>query len=204
MAGQAPCWIDSQNPRQLYESAEYDRALAVMETIDTRGMAPDLARDRALYQALCLFALDLRVEAAAGSRRRSNSIRCSAQATICRRAYSHLSDEVRDRVRPSLASQRYRAGKGAFDAGRYDAALKEFTIVLELANEDRAHSPEGPSSRTSARLRQVSAICRAGDRSRTGSARDGASAGVDAASGGHPTRTLLRGPTTCRRPRCSA
>ena len=122
--------------RKLYESAEYDRALAVMEAIDARTVASDVARDRAFYQALCLFALDLRVEAASRIEaafeldplfRPSNDLSPRVQSFI---------REVRDRVRPSLASQRYRDGKGHFDAGRYDAALKEFAVVLQLANED--------------------------------------------------------------------
>ena len=138
IARQRPLLERLAESRQLYESAEYDKALAVMETIDPRGMAPDLARDRALYQALCLFALGLRVEAAARVEaafeldplfRPGGDLSPRAQSFI---------DEVRNRVRPSLAHERYRAAKALFDSGRYDAAVKEFTIVLDLVKEDRA------------------------------------------------------------------
>ena len=122
--------------RQLYESAEYDRALAAMDTIDTQSLAPEVARDRALYQALCLFALDLRVQAAA-------RIEAAFEVDPLFRPKGELSprvhafiDEVRARVRPALAHQHYRAGKALFDSKRYEAALKEFTLVLELANEN--------------------------------------------------------------------
>jgi hypothetical protein len=135
-AGQGPLLDRLAESRQLYESAEYDRALAVMDTIDTRALAPDLARDRALYQALCLFALDLRVEAAA-------RIEAAFELDPLFRPAGDLSprvqsfvEEVRTRVRPVLARQRYRAGKALFDSKRYDAALSEFAVVLALAKEE--------------------------------------------------------------------
>jgi len=140
-AGQSPLLERLAESRQLYEAAEYDRALAVMETIDPRGAAPDLARDRALYQALCLFALGSRVEAAARIEaafevdplfRPGGDLSPQAQSFI---------DEVRSRVRPSLAHQRYRTAKGLFDTGRFDAAIKEFAIVLELTKGGRG-TPE--------------------------------------------------------------
>ena len=135
-AAQGPLLDRLAESRQLYESAEYDRALAVMDTIDPKAIAPDLARDRALYQALCLFALDLRVEAAA-------RIEAAFELDPLFRPGSDLSprvqsfiSEVRARVLPSLANQRYRAGKALFDSGRYEEAVKEFTVVLGLARED--------------------------------------------------------------------
>jgi TonB family protein len=136
-ARQSPLLERLAESRQLYEAAEYDRALAVMETIDPRGMAPDLARDRALYQALCLFALGLRVEAAARIEaafeldplfRPGNDLSPQAQSFI---------DEVGSRVRPSLAQQRYRSAKAFFDSGQFDAAVREFAIVLELTKQRR-------------------------------------------------------------------
>ncbi len=122
--------------RKLYESAEYDRALAVMDTIDAAALAPDLARDRALYQALCLFALDLKVDAAARIEVALElDPRYRPGGDLSPRVHSFI-NEVRERIRPSLVQQRYRAGKADFDAGRYAAALKAFTLVVELADED--------------------------------------------------------------------
>ena len=130
--------------RQLYESAEYDRALAAMETIDAESMPPELARDRALYQALCLFALDLKAPAA-------SKIEAVFRIDPLFRPRRDLSPrvqsfvgEVRARVRPSLAHEHYQAGKMLYDLKRYSAALKEFALVLELVNEER--SIAGPSA----------------------------------------------------------
>jgi tetratricopeptide (TPR) repeat protein len=124
--------------RQLYESAEYDRALAVMDAIDARGAAPEIARDRAFYQALCLFALNHEAEAAA----RIETVfeldpRFDPGSDLSPRVQAFV-DRVRARVLPSLAHQHYRAGKALFDSKRYDAALNEFLVVLELANDDDA------------------------------------------------------------------
>ena len=124
--------------RQLYESAEYDRALAVMDTIDAVGVAPEIARDRAFYQALCLFALNHEAEAAA----RIETVleldpRFHPGGDLSPRVQAFV-DQVRARVRPSLAHQHYRAGKSLFDAKRYAAALNEFLLVLDLANGDDA------------------------------------------------------------------
>jgi len=134
-AGQAPVLDRLVQSRQLYESAEYDRALAVMDSIDPQTITPALARDRALYQALCLFALDLRPQAEA-------RLEAAVQADPLFRPGADLSprvrtfvDDVRSRLRPALALQRYRAGKALFDAKNYEGALREFTVVRQLAEE---------------------------------------------------------------------
>ncbi len=122
--------------RQLYESADYAKALAVMETIDPRAISPDVARDRALYQALCLFALDLRVEATARIEAALELDPLFRTAVDLSPRVQSFIDEVRRQVRPALANQRYRAGKALFDSGHYEAALREFAVVIHLAGED--------------------------------------------------------------------
>ena len=124
--------------RQLYESAEYDRALAVMETIDTREMSPALERDRALYQGFCLLALDLETQATA-------RIEAALQADPLYQPGDDLSprvrtfvDGVRQRLRPALARQHYVSGKAFFDSRNYQQALKEFALVQRLADQSGA------------------------------------------------------------------
>jgi hypothetical protein len=113
----------------------------VMDSIDPQTITPALVRDRALYQALCLFALDLRPQAEA-------RIEAAVQADPLFRPGADLSprvrtfvDDVRARLRPALALQRYRAGKALFDAKNYEGALTEFTVVRQLA-EDAGDSSE--------------------------------------------------------------
>ncbi len=136
LAGQAPFIDRLSESRQLYESAEYDRALAVMDSMDPQTIAPALARDRALYQALCLLALDLNSQAEA-------RIEAAVQLDPLFRPGPDLPprvraviEDVRTRLRPDLAQQLYRAGKAMFDSKNYEGAIEKFTAVVKLTEEE--------------------------------------------------------------------
>jgi hypothetical protein len=149
MAVTTPVYADRQSlldrlaeSRQLYESAEYDKALAVMEAIDTHEMTPALERDRALYQGFCLLALDLKAQAAA-------RIEAAIEVDPLFQPGEDLSprvrgfvDAVRARLRPILARQHYRIGKAFFDSRNYQQALKEFTLVQQLADQSNVAGGE--------------------------------------------------------------
>jgi TonB family protein len=121
--------------RELYSSAEYDRALAALEGIDSTTVAPDQARDRALYQALCLLALNRKPEAESRIEEVVLAMPLFRPDGDMPPRLRALVDEVRGRMRPALVQQHYRSGKDLFDVGNYADALREFTLVLQLAED---------------------------------------------------------------------
>src|SRR6266516_526159 len=44
--------------KHLYDSAEYEQALLTMDGITAAAVTPQQARERAIYRALCLMALE--------------------------------------------------------------------------------------------------------------------------------------------------
>jgi hypothetical protein len=121
--------------KQLYTSAEYERALAALEEIDASTATPEQARDRSVYQALCFLALNRNLEA-------ESRIEEVVQAMPLFRPNGDMSprlrslvDDVRGRIRPALVQKHYRSGKAFFDAGNHVEAHREFTLVLQLAED---------------------------------------------------------------------
>jgi len=126
----------------LYESAEYDRALAAVADGSPAVVTPAEARDVEIYEALCLLALGKKVEATA---KIEGVIRAEPlyqpSADLPKRLHT-LVEEARDRLRPGLAQSHYAAGKKLFDAEKFDAAVEEFALVLQLTDVPAASSPE--------------------------------------------------------------
>jgi TonB family protein len=119
----------------LYTSAEYERALAVLQEIDSSTVTPEEARDKALHQALCFLALNRQPEA-------ESKIEEAVQAMPLFRPDGDtpprlrtLVDDVRSRMLPSLVQQHYRSGRAFFDGGKYADALREFNLALQLAED---------------------------------------------------------------------
>jgi hypothetical protein len=121
--------------RQLYESAEYDKALAVMDAIESPDMPRELARDRALYQALCLLALDRRSDAEARVETAVLVDPLFRPGDDLAPRVRTLVQSVRDRLRPRLAQDHYRIGKAMFDQKNFQGALEEFSVVARLVDE---------------------------------------------------------------------
>jgi tetratricopeptide (TPR) repeat protein len=121
--------------RALYESAEYERALATMDHIGVSAMTPEQARDQSLYAALCLLALNRQVEAETRiqSLIRAEPLFDPPSDTPPR--LRTIIESVRRQLRPSLVQQHYAAGKEVFDRKDYEAALKEFTLVVDLTQD---------------------------------------------------------------------
>jgi TonB family protein len=117
----------------LYSSAEYERALAVLEEIDSSTASPEQARERVLHQALCLLALNRQREAES---RIEEIVRTMPLFRPDREMSPRLRaivNDVRGRMLPDLVQEHYGSGKVFFDAGDYAEAFREFTLVLQLA-----------------------------------------------------------------------
>jgi tetratricopeptide (TPR) repeat protein len=120
--------------RELYEAAEYERALALAGQPDPSPAGSADARDIRVYEALCLLALGNRSRAAATI---DEILRADPEyqpSPELPKRLKGLVDEVRDELRPALTKSHYLAGKDKLAAGDYQAASKEFSMVLELAD----------------------------------------------------------------------
>lgn len=139
-AGQGPNRLGEA--KGLYESAEYDRAFAVLERIDTAALRPEQVRDRLLYQALCLLAME---NTAGAESKIEEIVRADPRFTPGKEVpprLRELVDEIRIRMLPAIVQNHYRSGKERFEAGDHASALREFTLVIELATAAGA----GPDS----------------------------------------------------------
>jgi hypothetical protein len=117
----------------LYESAEYDRAFAVLERMNTAALTPELVRDRLLYQALCLLALENITGAESKIEEIVQADPLFAPGRDVPPRLREIVDEVRIRLRPAIVAEHYRSGKALFEAGDHASALRELTLVIQLA-----------------------------------------------------------------------
>jgi tetratricopeptide (TPR) repeat protein len=138
--GQAPDGRLGQ-AKALYESAEYDTALGVLDGIKVDGN-PAEARDRAVYRVLCLLALGHNDEAEAAAVQIIDlDPLFNPGNDLTPRLRAFLND-VRKRVLPAVVQTHYRAGKERYDRGDYVGALGEFNLVVGLF--EAAHDGGGP------------------------------------------------------------
>ena len=121
----------------LYESAEFDAALAALKRIDVDAITPEEQRDKALYAALCLLALNRTTEAETTIEQVVRAEPLFRPAPDMPPRLRAVVESVRSRLRPSIVQQRYVLGKELFDRGDYEAALEEFSVVVELTSGER-------------------------------------------------------------------
>jgi hypothetical protein len=127
-------WNRLAEIKGLYESAEYDRALAAVDRATPTALTAGEARDVEIYEALCLLALGKKVEANAkieGVLRAEPLYQPSPDLPNRLRA---LVDDARNRLRPVLAQSHYAAGKELFEGEKLEEAVEEFTLVLRLTD----------------------------------------------------------------------
>jgi hypothetical protein len=126
--------------RDLYASADYERALAALNRIRSNGVNADDVPAVEQYRALCLLALGRSHEAedaiaAIVSAAPSYSPPGSEVSPRVRSAFS----EVRRKVLPTIIQQKYAEAKAAYDRKAYAAASDGFAQVLKaLADPDVA------------------------------------------------------------------
>ncbi len=123
--------------RELYASARYDEALAVLNGM--RPNEPEAVDDRKSieqYRSLCLLALGrgTEAEAAIGAVIKADPSYQPSEADASPRVRAAFS-EVRQRMLPEIASARYAEAKAMFDRKEYAAAEKRFTDVVALLDD---------------------------------------------------------------------
>jgi hypothetical protein len=127
--------------RDLYASARYDEALAVLNTLKP---ADDGATDRKSieqYRSLCLLALGRgpEAEAAIAAVVTADPLFQPSESDASPRVRSAFSD-VRQRLLPEIASQRYAGAKASFDRKEYAAAEQQFRELMALLDDPQMGS----------------------------------------------------------------
>ncbi len=126
--------------RQLYASAEYTSALAMLNALATSDSPREERRTIALYRTLCLLAVgrgaeaDRAIEAMVSMdplyRPDADDIPPRMRAAI---------SEARKRMLPAILQERYKESKGAFDRQDFARAASGFKEMLDgLADSDIA------------------------------------------------------------------
>jgi hypothetical protein len=120
--------------KALYDSAQYDDALAIIHTSAPEELTGLQRRERLLYGALCHLALNRRAEAAAAIEEMvaAEPLYVPPDAGTPPR-FRALFAEVRGRLVPAIAKRQYEAAKQLFDRSQYGQAVEAFSLVLQLA-----------------------------------------------------------------------
>lgn len=119
--------------RDLYASAAYEDALAVLSRLNMAGLRPDDGRTADQYRALCLLALGKTAEASQAIEAvvAGQPLYRPTDGEVSPRVRAAFSD-VRQRVLPGLVQQRYGVYKTAFDRKDYRTASAGFNELLAL------------------------------------------------------------------------
>ena len=145
----APAFATDQDSiaaaRDLYASAAYEDALALLNKLPGTPRPADEARAIEQYRAFCLLALGRTAEA-------ERAIETVVTADPMYRPTTDLSprvrtafSDVRRRVLPGIIQQKYADAKTAFDKKEFAAAADGFARVLDAMNDpDAAASASQP------------------------------------------------------------
>jgi protein TonB len=119
--------------RDLYASAAYEDALAVLNRIPSGQRSADDTRAIEQYKAFCLLALGRTSEAERSieSLVSEQPMYHGADADMSPRVRSAFAD-VRRRMLPTLIQKRYNDAKGAYDRKEFSAAAQGFQQALEM------------------------------------------------------------------------
>lgn len=116
----------------FYESAEYEEALSLLDTMRGKTGSTEVAA----YRVFCLVALGRNTEAKAAVTElvQSDPLFRPTEAQVSPRLRTFF-DEVRRPLLPDVARQRYSTAKAAFDQKSWQAAIAEFDRVIALLGE---------------------------------------------------------------------
>src|SRR5262245_13652229 len=122
--------------RDLYASAAYEDALAVLNRVSETSRPPEEARALSQYRVFCLLALNRTTEA-----ERAIEAMVTRDPTYLPPA-SEMSPrvrttflDVRRRVMPKIIQQSYAQAKGAYDRKEFEIAAAGFGRVLEVMSD---------------------------------------------------------------------
>lgn len=121
--------------RDLYASARYDEALAVLNGLPSDNAIAD-RKSVEQYRSLCLLALGRGTEAesAIAAVVTADPLFMPGEADASPRVRAAFSD-VRQRMLPQIAATRYASAKVAFDRKDYKAAQAQFKDLMALLDD---------------------------------------------------------------------
>jgi hypothetical protein len=121
--------------RDLYASARYDEALAVLNGLPSDAVASD-RKSIEQYRSLCLLALGRgsEAESAIAAVVTADPMFVPGEADASPRVRLAFS-EVRQRLLPQIASTRYAAAKAAYDRKEYSSAETQFKNLMMLLDD---------------------------------------------------------------------
>ena len=116
----------------FYESADYEEALQLLETLKGGRQNTEVAA----YQVFCLVALGRKDEARAAIEAivRANPLFRPSDAQVSPRIRTFFED-VRRPLLPEIARQSYASAKSFFDGKQWAAAQAEFDLVIVLLDQ---------------------------------------------------------------------
>lgn len=122
--------------RELYASARYDEALAVLNGLRADESALMERKSIAQYKSLCLLALGREDEAeeAIAAVITADPLFQPSESDAAPRVRTAFSD-VRDRILPEIAAARYNSAKAAYDRKQYARAEQLFGEVMMLLDD---------------------------------------------------------------------
>jgi len=132
--------------RDLYAAAAYEDALAALDRLRAGGMRVDENRTVDQYRAFCLLALGKSTEAAQAIEAvvSADPSYHPSDSDVSPRVRAAFSD-VRRRLLPDLAQQKYAYAKAAYDRKDYRVASENFSQLLDLfADPDLAPAANRP------------------------------------------------------------
>jgi hypothetical protein len=137
--GQVPGGRDVVGPaRDLYASARYDEALAVLNELRPSDAATAIVDRKAIeqYRSLCLLALGRGTEAesAIAAVVTADPTYLPGEAEASPRVRAAFSD-VRRRLLPEIVSARYTEAKATYDRKDYTLAVQQFRQTITLLDD---------------------------------------------------------------------
>ncbi len=120
--------------RDLYAAAAYEDALAALDRLQSADRPVVEARAIEQYRAMCFLALGRGVEAERAIRSVIERDPSYQPADVSPRIKTAFSD-VRRRVLPDIARQRYAAAKAAYERKDFSTATAGFADVLHLLDD---------------------------------------------------------------------
>jgi TonB family protein len=134
-AGPAAAQDIMTRAKNLYQTAEYDEALALLDQLKGDPVAEAMP-DVAAYRVFCLLALGKDAEAQAGIAgilRRDPGYQPSETETSPR--IRAVFQDVRRRLLPQVFQERYSAAKATFERKDYRSAADQFKMLLLLVDD---------------------------------------------------------------------
>ena len=128
---------DSLNAaRELYASASYEDALAMLGRLNAAELPPDEGRAADQYRALCLLALGKTAEASQAIEAvvAAEPLYRPSDSDVSPRVRAVFTD-VRKRLLPGLVQQKYAIAKTAYDHKDYRSASAGFGQLLALYDD---------------------------------------------------------------------